>query len=325
MLSHLRLLHIELAFTNRASVTILSHGVIAMRRKGITWLIIVGALFLAGCNRIPSALFSVDHLDGRSPLTVMFDGALSNDPDGEIVAYEWDFGDGTYASEAQVTHTFSTDTDCNFKVRLTVTDDQGATNSHTATIHVRGANTPPEPGEVLFFDDFEDGDADWVSTTSGWGTDNGEYVLYVGIMQPATQYTFVLDGKNWSNYMIDADVWISGGARAIGFIFYAQENLNSYVIAWGSTGKIWWEVYSNGDKIYESDPVEPGLFANDQQHIEVTASGNTYSYIVNGLTRSTFENTYYTTGMPGLAGYNGTPMMWPYPFGVDNFRVTALQ
>lgn len=56
-----------------------------------------------------SASVTADTLNGEIPLTVQFDASGSSYPDGQIVNYYWDFGDGTtkYAN-AQVTYTFNT-------------------------------------------------------------------------------------------------------------------------------------------------------------------------------------------------------------------------
>ncbi|WP_255589371.1 GDSL-type esterase/lipase family protein [Cellulomonas sp. PS-H5] len=55
--------------------------------------------------------------------TYTFDASGSTDPDGRIVDYRWEFGDGTTASGPVVTHTFAPGT---YDVTLVVTDDAGA-------------------------------------------------------------------------------------------------------------------------------------------------------------------------------------------------------
>ncbi|MBD1584454.1 PKD domain-containing protein [Pseudoalteromonas sp. S16_S37] len=55
----------------------------------------------------------------------------SNDPDGSIVSYLWDFGDGTQSTDPQVTHAYS-DTGT-YTVRLTVTDNTGNASTAQAT------------------------------------------------------------------------------------------------------------------------------------------------------------------------------------------------
>ena len=57
-------------------------------------------------------------------LKVEFNGYRSYDPDGDELAYEWDFGDGETASGKNVSHIFSKTGD--FPVRLTVNDGRGA-------------------------------------------------------------------------------------------------------------------------------------------------------------------------------------------------------
>jgi PKD repeat protein len=70
---------------------------------------------------------------------VTFNGGGSSDPDGTIASYAWVFGDGTSGTGATVTHTF--DKEGSFLVRLTVTDNLGATAQDTAlaTIHPPGS------------------------------------------------------------------------------------------------------------------------------------------------------------------------------------------
>ena len=91
------------------------------------------------------------------------------------------------------------------------------------------------------------------------------------------------------------------------------------VIVWGNTEEIWWQVISNGETIHQSDSVSPGLFLGEQ-HIRVQASTTSCAFIVAGLTRSTFENTYFEVGMPGVAGNNRTALIWPC-LSVDNYKV----
>ena len=45
----------------------------------------------------------------RWVVALNFDGSGSSDPDGTIVAYDWDFGDGTTGTGATPTHTYALD------------------------------------------------------------------------------------------------------------------------------------------------------------------------------------------------------------------------
>ena len=62
---------------------------------------------------------------------VTFDASTSYDPDGTIVSYVWDFGDGTTATGVIVSHTYPENGF--YVVTLTVTDNDGATNSVSLT------------------------------------------------------------------------------------------------------------------------------------------------------------------------------------------------
>ena len=95
-----------------------------------------------GANIPPTALAAANPTTGLAPLTVNFTGT-GNDEDGTITSYNWDFGDNSgTSSEQNPEHTFNnTGT---FTVRLTVTDNRGATGENTVAIQVgENANVPP--------------------------------------------------------------------------------------------------------------------------------------------------------------------------------------
>jgi PKD repeat protein len=101
-------------------------------------LVITGCRFLG--NLDPSASFVVDHSHGGSPLTVIFDATDSSDPDGVIVEFYWDFGDGQTASKtvSTITHVY-TNGGSNpqvFTAILTVADNLGAEDTAVKNITV---------------------------------------------------------------------------------------------------------------------------------------------------------------------------------------------
>jgi PKD repeat protein len=75
---------------------------------------------------------------------VEFDGTGSNDPDGSIEQYKWDFGDGGTAKGAKLktpNHTY--ESSGKYTVKLTVTNDVGETDSETTTAEIGEGNLPP--------------------------------------------------------------------------------------------------------------------------------------------------------------------------------------
>jgi hypothetical protein len=69
--------------------------------------------------------------NGVSKRSIQFDGTSSYDPDGVIVAYQWDFGDGTTGTSAQPTHQYVANG--SYTVTLTVTDNVGSRNVATTS------------------------------------------------------------------------------------------------------------------------------------------------------------------------------------------------
>lgn len=100
----------------------------------------------SGANQDPVASFMADPTSGTPPLVVDFDASASNDPDGMIAKYEWDWdGGGTYdfdsGTDPTVAHTYAAVGI--YTPILRVTDNFGATDTETLTITVGNPNQPP--------------------------------------------------------------------------------------------------------------------------------------------------------------------------------------
>ncbi len=91
-------------------------------------------------NVEPAASFSFLTVDG---LTISVDGSNSIDPDGELVSYAWDFGDGQTADGATSSHAYGDYG--TYTVTLTVTDDAGATGVFSADVTLDAPPPPPPP------------------------------------------------------------------------------------------------------------------------------------------------------------------------------------
>jgi mannan endo-1,4-beta-mannosidase len=86
-------------------------------------------------NIAPVASFSFITND----LNVELDGAASTDSDGSITNWQWNLGDGNTASGQNVIHTYSEAGE--YSVELTVTDNEGATNSQIKTVSVTNGSS----------------------------------------------------------------------------------------------------------------------------------------------------------------------------------------
>jgi len=83
---------------------------------------------------------------GFAPLDVAFSSAGSNDPDGSIVSYDWNFGDGSaHASDPNPAHTYAAPG--NYVCTLVVTDNNGFKGSRSVNVAAWGP--PPAPASLV--------------------------------------------------------------------------------------------------------------------------------------------------------------------------------
>jgi PKD repeat protein len=104
--------------------------------KGVTGSVTESVLV----GQAPTASFTATPTSGQNPLVVNVNGGASSDPDGTIVNYAWNFGNGQTATGVTASTTY-TDPGT-YIVTLTVTDNVGLTASTTRTITVAQNQAP---------------------------------------------------------------------------------------------------------------------------------------------------------------------------------------
>jgi glucose/arabinose dehydrogenase/PKD repeat protein len=93
-------------------------------------------------NQPPTAVITANPTNGPAPLTVNFDGTGSSDPEGKPLTYSWDLNsDGTFGDATGPTASYSYTTAGVYHPSLRITDDQGASDTASATI--TAGNTAP--------------------------------------------------------------------------------------------------------------------------------------------------------------------------------------
>ena len=129
-------------------------------------------------NQPPTAAFTSSAAD----LTALFDGSASADPDGTVASYAWSFGDGSPAGTGvRPSHSYASAG--TYPVRLTVTDDKGASAvvSHDVTVTAPPpVNQPPAAaftssaaGLVASFDGSASADPDGTVASYAWSFGDG--------------------------------------------------------------------------------------------------------------------------------------------------------
>lgn len=174
-------------------------------------------------NKAPTASFT----SVVSALDLKVDGSASDDVDGTVASYAWDFGDGETGTGKTATHTYAKSG--TYTVKLTVTDNEGATGTTSEEV---------KASLDIVIDTFTRSESNWGSTTPGgtWTYTNKSYFSTNGsegvirIPTAAGQGTASLDdvsvrdSDTTFNFTLD-NVTTGGGVQTA---FLARRNGNSY-------------------------------------------------------------------------------------------------
>src|SRR5262245_21453843 len=106
---------------------------------------VLGALLCKGNPEAPNVSANATPPNGEPPLRVQF-GSQASDPDGKIVSYAWDFGDGGRGEGPTPSHSYSRPG--RYAARVTVTDNDGLTASAATSVEINApveAAAPKQP------------------------------------------------------------------------------------------------------------------------------------------------------------------------------------
>jgi PKD repeat protein len=150
----------------------------------------------------PNAEFNSAPGDPTVDNPVTFNAAGSDDPQGSITSYEWDFGDGSTGTGQTTNHNYTAPG--LYIVELTVTDDDGYQDSTTRLVFV------------------EDDDIVWAANVNG-----GEYISQDGVRYEALPVPWYDDDDAWSTSQPVADtqddyVYQTGERDYYGYLDYSK-------------------------------------------------------------------------------------------------------
>jgi PKD repeat protein len=145
---------------------------------------------------------------GNEGSAVVFDGSASSDPDGDQVAYDWDFGDGSpHGTGVNPSHIYTDNRPGGYSVVLTVRDAGGLAGTANATANID--NVAPTVGVITApIDPLAVGQS---VTASASFTDPGTLDTHTGTINWG-------DGTSSSAAVIEAN----GSGSAIGSHAYAK-------------------------------------------------------------------------------------------------------
>lgn len=257
-------------------------------------------------NQPPTARMTATPASGAAPLTVGFNGNASSDPDGTIVSYAWNFGDGTAGTGPAPSHTYSQPG--SYTATLTVTDNNGAVGSSQVSI-IAGPGTT---GAVLFNDDF--------SRTTGLGADwkvqVGSFITNgsAAVSQGSQNWAAVAPDLKSNDYTAEAVLTLPAGSLYTGVVvrgsptgsFY--QNLYAAQLSVNGTANLY---RRNSGSWTLLKGVSAGVVAKKDYTVRLKVSGSNpvnLEVSLNGALLFTYadaSSSRILTGIPGIEDYTG--------------------
>ncbi|MDQ4123928.1 MAG: PKD domain-containing protein [Acidobacteriota bacterium] len=270
----------------------------------------ISGTLVASSGQAPVASVSATPTSGTVPLTVYFYSTNSYDPDGSIVKYAWNFGDGTTSSEANPVKIYNSAG--TFTAVLTVTDNSGMTGSGSVVITAsQAANQSPVAVAksnttsgyaplTVNFSGQESYDPDGTIASYSWNFGDGTTSTQAN---PSKTY------NNVGNYTATLTVTDNGGAKSSSSVLITvQQNPNAVIYV----NSISMSIVKNGGRTY-ARAVVTVYDGSGAPRPNVTVSGSW-----SGLTTG---NVTGTTNSSGQIVFNSSSVKTR---GTFTFTVTNL-
>jgi hypothetical protein len=226
-------------------------------------------------NKYPIANASKSETTGILGVPINLDGSASIDPDGNIVSYNWIFGDENTGIGQTTTHIYSQVGE--YIVKLTVTDNLGATNTNTIHVIITGIvyNQPTTP----IITGQQNGICNITYTFTALSTDlDSEYIMYNFSWGDSSVYTTTLCP---SGIAVSASHnWTNPGAYKINIKAY-DKHLESNIANFTILIDAWW-VNNIGYLIdINSDGIYDNFYSNETNNLTKSEKNSDGKYLIN--------------------------------------------
>jgi len=222
--------------------------------------------------------------------TITFDGSLSNDTDGTIVNWSWDFGDDAIQYGEIVTHLYSEPGQ--YTVVLTVKDDDNAIDNYETTASIQQINNPPEKPAIQGLDHLQR-DTNYTFTITS--TDpNEDAIMYEIHWGDDTNTTIYADVNNTLINVTHA--WANAGIYTIVVTASDIHNASSEEETMIVFVDITIELIDDDIKGYLIDYTDDGIFTSFYNHDTNRETATQYegegNYLIDADNNGVWEYTY---------------------------------
>jgi parallel beta-helix repeat protein len=227
----------------------------------------------------PFAQFNCSSTTPLADETVTFDASASVDRNGNIVKYFWDFGDGTNASSASPVVTYVYGTVLWRTVKLTITDNDGLTDTSTQLLDVR-----------------------WVPASLSFSTSASS--MFAGFKVDLAGTLRDVHGNGLIGKTIALSYTVSGIITWTPITSCVTDNAGNYLATWipTPTGTFSLKVEWGGDSTHAglSSTATLNCLSNDQYVFSVESASTISNLAFNAANRVL---SFTATGSDGTQGY----------------------